>query len=269
VREGQQDSIEGAAAALRPGARTARLRRPELTIVAPTRNEQDVVGAFIDSLDAELTGVRAELIIVDDSDDDTPAVVAERGAAAGLEVAIIHRPPGERDGGLGGAVVAGIAAARPPCVMDADLQHPPAEIAALRTQAAKEKSDLVIASRFLGGGSIEGLSTVRTLISRALVGLARVAFPFRLRSVSDPLTGFFLVRRSALDLAACARTASRSCSRSSSARRSSRSRKSRSSSGSGRRVRARRRCERCSGTSDSSGGSAWARRRRASGASAS
>ena len=204
VREGQQDSIEGAAAALRPGARATRLRRPELTIVAPTRNEQAVVGAFIDSLDAELAGVRAELIIVDDSDDDTPAVVAERGAAAGLEVAIIHRAPGEREGGLGGAVVAGIAAARAPwvCVMDADLQHPPAEIAALRAQAAKEKSDLVIASRFLGGGSIEGLSRVRTLISRALVGLARVAFPFRLRSVSDPLTGFFLVRRSALDLAA-------------------------------------------------------------------
>jgi dolichol-phosphate mannosyltransferase len=204
VREGQQDSVAWAAAGLRPGARAARTRRPELTIVAPTRNEQAVVGAFIDSLDAELAGVRAELIIVDDSDDDTPAVVAEHGAAARLEVAIIHREPGERDGGLGGAVVAGIAAARAPwvCVMDADLQHPPAVIAALRAQAAEQKSDLVVASRFLGGHSIEGLSTARTLISRALVGLARVAFPFRLRSVSDPLTGFFLVRRSALDLAA-------------------------------------------------------------------
>jgi dolichol-phosphate mannosyltransferase len=201
VREGQQDTV-GAAAVPRSRKRTG-ARTPELTIVAPTRNEQAVIGAFIDSLDRELAGIHAELIVVDDSDDDTPAVVAERGAAARLEVAIIHRAPGERDGGLGGAVVAGIAAARAPwvCVMDADLQHPPSTIAALREQAEAAKSDLVVASRFRGGGSIAGLSAVRTFVSRSLVALARVAFPFRLRTVSDPLTGFFLVRRDALDLA--------------------------------------------------------------------
>jgi glycosyltransferase involved in cell wall biosynthesis len=173
-----------------------------LTIVAPTRNEEAVIGAFIDSLDRELAGIHAELIVVDDSDDGTPAVVAERGAAARLDVAIIHRAPGEREGGLGGAVVAGIAAARAPwvCVMDADLQHPPSSIAALREQAEKAKSDLVVASRFRGGASIAGLSAARTFVSRSLVALARVAFPFRLRAVSDPLTGFFLVRRDALDL---------------------------------------------------------------------
>ena len=98
--------------------------------------------------------------------------------------------------------MAGIAAARAPwvCVMDADLQHPPSSIAALREQAEKAKSDLVVASRFRGGASIAGLSAARTFVSRSLVALARVAFPFRLRAVSDPLTGFFLVRRDALDL---------------------------------------------------------------------
>ena len=101
-------------------------------------------------------------------------------------------------------MVAGIAAARAPwvCVMDADLQHPPSTIAALREQAETAKSDLVVASRFRGGGSIAGLNAARTLVSRSLVALARVAFPFRLRTVSDPLTGFFLIRRDALDLAA-------------------------------------------------------------------
>jgi dolichol-phosphate mannosyltransferase len=202
VREGQQDNLGGAAAAPRSRTRAA-ARTPVLTIVAPTRNEQAVIGTFIDSLDHELAGIHAELIVVDDSDDDTPAVVAERGAAARLDVAIIHRAPGERDGGLGGAVVAGIAAARAPwvCVMDADLQHPPATIAALREQADTAKSDLVVASRFRDGGSIAGLSATRTLVSRSLAALARLAFPRRLRAVSDPLTGFFLVRRDALDLA--------------------------------------------------------------------
>ncbi|MDX6540108.1 MAG: hypothetical protein QOI71_1718 [Gaiellales bacterium] len=179
-------------------------RTPEITIVAPTRNEEAVIGAFIDSLDRELAGIHAELVVVDDSDDGTPDVVYERGPNAQIDVAIIHREPGERDGGLGGAVVAGIAAARAPwvCVMDADLQHPPSTFAHLRAQAEATRSDLVVASRFRSGGSVAGLSAVRTLISTLLVMLARLAFPRRLRDISDPLTGFFLVRRDALDLAA-------------------------------------------------------------------
>ena len=226
VRDAEQDTVGGATprGARVPVGRTR--TTPELTVVAPTRNEQAVIGSFIESLDEALSGVHAELIVVDDSDDATPRVVAERGSGRALEVALIHREQGERDGGLGGAVVAGIAAARAPwvCVMDADLQHPPATIAALRERADAAKSDLVVASRFRTGGSIAGLSAVRTFISRLLVLLARLAFPSRLHGVTDPLTGFFLVRRDALDLAILRPTASRSCSRSSSARRSSRSR---------------------------------------------
>jgi dolichol-phosphate mannosyltransferase len=199
----EQDAVNGAADAYAP-TRHADPRTPELTIVAPTRNEQDVIGAFIDRLDEALAGIHAELIVIDDSDDETAAVVRERADKVGLELAIIHREPGERDGGLGGAVVAGIAAARAPwvCVMDADLQHPPEAIEQLRAQADAAGSDLVVASRFRDGGSIAGLSPARRLVSRSLVGLARAAFPRRLRSVSDPLTGFFLIRRDRLDLAA-------------------------------------------------------------------
>ena len=202
MRDAEQDTAAGAAP-LGPRVPVTQTRTPELTVVAPTRNEQAVIGAFIDSLDEALSGIHAELIVVDDSDDATPQVVAERGSGRALEVALIHREPGERDGGLGGAVVAGIAAARAPwvCVMDADLQHPPATIAALREQAQAARSDLVVASRFREGGSIAGLSAMRTLISRLLVMLARLAFPSRLHGVTDPLTGFFLVRRDALDLA--------------------------------------------------------------------
>ena len=201
---GDQNETIGGGVPRRPGGTGTRARTPDLTIVAPTRNEQAVIGAFIDSLDEALAGLHAELIVVDDSDDATAEVVSERASGTGIEVALIHRAPGERDGGLGGAVVAGIAAARAPwvCVMDADLQHPPAAIAELRAQAEATRSDLVLASRFRAGGAVAGLSLVRSLISRFLVALARVAFPLRLRGVSDPLTGFFLVRRDALDLAA-------------------------------------------------------------------
>ena len=126
---------------------------PELTVVAPTRNEAAGIGAFIESLDEALSGIHAELIVVDDSDDSTPEIVVERGPDANLEVALIHRAPGERDGGLGGAVVAGIAAARAPwvCVMDADLQHPPEAIAELLRAAQAANARLVVASRFCDG----------------------------------------------------------------------------------------------------------------------
>jgi dolichol-phosphate mannosyltransferase len=203
VREARQDTNGGAESPQNGRVGVAPARTPEITIVAPTRNEEAVIGAFIDSLDEHLAGIHAELIVVDDSDDGTPGVVYERGPSAQIDVAIIHRAAGERDGGLGGAVVAGIAAARAPwvCVMDADLQHPPSAIAQLRAQAETTGSDLVVASRFRDGGSIAGLSAVRTMISVLLVLLARLAFPRRLRDVSDPLTGFFLVRRDALDLA--------------------------------------------------------------------
>ena len=198
-----QDVLNGAAAA---SAHTSAGAGgiPEITIVAPTRNEEAVIGEFIKTLDRELAGIHAELIVVDDSDDGTPGVVVACGPGAEMDVALIHRAPGERDGGLGGAVVAGLAAARAPwvCVMDADLQHPPATIAEMRAHAEASRSDLVAASRFRGGGSVAGLSAFRTLVSSMLVLLARLAFPRRLRDISDPLTGFFLVRREALDLTA-------------------------------------------------------------------
>ena len=199
----EQEYLAGAKVARPTGRAEKRERVPELTIVAPTRNEAAVIGAFIESLDRLLKDVDAELIVVDDSDDETPARVAELAKRTRLKVALVHRPAGERDGGLGGAVVAGIAAARSPwvCVMDADLQHPPATIAELRARADATGSDLVAASRFLGGANVAGLSSARAVISRFLVALARVAFPRRLQGVSDPLTGFFLVRRDALDLA--------------------------------------------------------------------
>ena len=137
MREGQKDT-NGGTVPHRSAAPTAQTRIPELTVVAPTRNEQAVIGDFIVSLDEALSGIHAELIVVDDSDDATPRRSSRRRVpAARSRSPIIHREPGERDGGLGGAVVAGIAAARAPwvCVMDADLQHPPAAIATLRAQA--------------------------------------------------------------------------------------------------------------------------------------
>jgi dolichol-phosphate mannosyltransferase len=160
------------------------------------------VDALVSSLEPALAACAAEVIFVDDSDDETPERVAECSRSAALTVRLLHRPPEQRAGGLGGAVVEGLRQARGSwvCVMDADLQHPPATVARLLEAAEARHLDLVVATRFRDGGSDGGLGTVRRAISRGSAAAARLLFPRRLRGVSDPMSGFFLIRRSAVEL---------------------------------------------------------------------
>ncbi|WP_432993157.1 glycosyltransferase [Dactylosporangium sp. CA-233914] len=157
---------------------------------------------IVGRLDAALGDVPAECIFVDDSDDDTPDAVRAAGAGRGDRVRLLHRPAGQRDGGLGGAVVAGIAAARAPwvIVMDGDLQHPPEAVPAIIEAAETGDADAVVATRYHGSGDAGGLGgPVRRLVSRMSGHLARLAFPRRLRQITDPMSGFFAVRRAAVD----------------------------------------------------------------------
>ena len=84
--------------------------------------------------------------------------------------------------------------------MDGDLQHPPEVVPILLKTALEKHADLVVATRRSEESRVTGLNTARNLISLGLDLTARVFFPRRLRGVSDPLTGFFLVRVKALDL---------------------------------------------------------------------
>jgi dolichol-phosphate mannosyltransferase len=175
---------------------------PDITIVIPTRNEADNVAPLVGALELVRPDLAMEVIFVDDSSDDTPEAVETAAARSSRDIRLIHREPGSRAGGLGTAVIAGIAAARAPwvCVMDGDLQHPPAKIAELLERAEQGDVDLVAASRFREESAAAGLGRIRTLVSHSLIASARLMFPLRLRGVSDPLTGFFLVRRDALEL---------------------------------------------------------------------
>lgn len=178
------------------------VQSPTLSIVIPTRDEagnvEPLVGE-ISSLD-ELASV--EVVFVDDSTDDTPERIREVGAASELPITLLHRPRNARANDLGGAVVEGFRAANAPwvCVMDGDLQHPPTVIPLLVDEARRTGADLVVASRYAGDRPIAGLNRLRKAVSRVLTGMARLLFPGRLAGVSDPLSGFFLIRRDALDL---------------------------------------------------------------------
>jgi dolichol-phosphate mannosyltransferase len=173
-----------------------------LSIILPTRNECANVEPLLQRLEQALRGISAEVIFVDDSTDDTPQAIRRASECVTIPVKLIARPPDQRTGGLGGAVVAGFRAATGTwmCVMDADLQHPPEKILKLMRHAQETASDLVIGSRFAEGASTPGLDQLRTAISTAFILSARVLFINQLQKITDPLTGFFLVRRDKIDL---------------------------------------------------------------------
>ena len=65
---------------------------PGLTVLVPTRNEEENVGPLLARLGAAVAELGAEILIVDDSDDDTPDVLAEAPGLPG-PVRLLHRPP--------------------------------------------------------------------------------------------------------------------------------------------------------------------------------
>jgi dolichol-phosphate mannosyltransferase len=174
----------------------------QLSIIVPTYNEAPNVAELVRRVTAAVRGIRAEIVFVDDSTDTTPDVVREVAASSEIPVRLIHRD--RRTGGLGGAVLTGIASATADAclVIDGDLQHPPEDIPALWSRFARGDVDLVIASRYIGGGTSHGLADrTRVVVSKASTALTKAMFPIRLRDVSDPMTGFFLIDRRVLDAA--------------------------------------------------------------------
>ncbi len=177
---------------------------PLVCVIVPTRNEGVNVRPLVTRIANAQRGVPTEVIFVDDSDDETPTVVEEliEELASSITIRLLHRPEGTRRGGLGGAVLEGFRVARAPwvCVMDADLQHPPELLPLLLAKAAEKNANLVVASRYCENGSALGLSPKsRVLASRGAAASARILFPRRLRSITDPMSGFFLVEKKAID----------------------------------------------------------------------
>src|SRR5215470_12077601 len=107
---------------------------PSISIVIPTRHEANTIRQFIRRVLCALPDERAEVVVVDDSDDDTPAVLEELARELDGQLVVRHRAKGSvPDRSLGTAVVEGINIARAPhvCVMDADGQHPPEVVHAM------------------------------------------------------------------------------------------------------------------------------------------
>ncbi|MFC7884396.1 glycosyltransferase [Streptomyces sp. NPDC057376] len=169
-----------------------------VTIVVPTFNESGnvrrLLGLITESVPARLP---CEVVFVDDSTDDTPDVIRAAAPDCPFPVTVLHRD--EPSGGLGGAVVEGMRAAGSDwiVVMDGDCQHPPSLVPELVATGERANAGLVVASRYVKGGSRAGLAgSYRIAVSRAATWLTKALFPRRLHGISDPMSGFFAIRRS-------------------------------------------------------------------------
>ncbi|NUK24414.1 glycosyltransferase [Streptomyces lunaelactis] len=182
-----------------PELSAAQLAEPgAVTVIIPTFNESGNVRELLHRLTESVPSrLPCEVVFVDDSTDDTPEVIRSAAQDCPFPVTVLHRET--PTGGLGGAVVEGIKSAGSDwiVVMDADLQHPPALVPELVASGERLGADLVVASRYIRGGSREGLAGgYRIAVSRGATWLTKALFPRRLRGISDPMSGFFAIRRS-------------------------------------------------------------------------
>ena len=169
-----------------------------VSLVIPTYNEREVVGTLLERVFAALKdlSVQFEVLVMDDRSPDGTA--AEARAACRRLGAEQHVRVVERGGkkGLAEAALEGFSLARGEIliVMDADLSHPPEVLKELLEPAVSGRADLVVASRYIPGGGTKNWPLLRRIVSRVAGLLARP-----LAKVKDATSGFFAVRRSAIE----------------------------------------------------------------------
>jgi dolichol-phosphate mannosyltransferase len=165
-----------------------------VTIVVPTRNERENIAPLFAGLRTAMEGTAFEVVVVDDdSRDDTGAAVREE-ASRHPNVRLLERH-GTR--GLSSAVMEGAARSTGTIVvmMDADLSHDPHLVPQL-VGRARADNDLVVGSRYVPGGDLEGWPLHRRIGSVVMTQVVRALFRLRVR---DPLSGFVAFRREVLE----------------------------------------------------------------------
>jgi dolichol-phosphate mannosyltransferase len=158
--------------------------------------EAENIPELVERVENALKELSFEIIIVDDNSPDGTADLAEKFNDIYGNIKVLRRP-GKL--GLGSAVLEGFRKAESEvlAIMDADLQHPP-ELLPQMYRKVQEGYSLVIASRYVDGGGVEGLSFLRKIISLGAVKLAHLILP-KTRNIKDPMSGFFMLKREAIN----------------------------------------------------------------------
>jgi dolichol-phosphate mannosyltransferase len=159
-------------------------------VIVPTYHEVASIPHLVTRLQSvrTATNLDLELIMMDDDSRDGSAELVDS-----LALPWVRMVTRKTNRGLSYAVLDGLHLAQREfvVVMDADLSHPPEKIPELLT-AIRNGADVAVGSRFAEGGSTaDDWGLFRWLNSRVATLLA-----FGLTTVSDPMSGFFAMRRS-------------------------------------------------------------------------
>ncbi len=174
--------------------------KTRLSLIIPTYNESKNIQILIKVLSEHLESVipdNYELIVVDDNSPDETWKVAQNLTSFYPHLKVIRRI---KDRGLSTAVIEGwkIAKGEILGVIDGDLQHPP-EVLLKLWEEIEQGADLAVASRHVKGGGVSEWSLTRRFLSRGAQILGIILLPKVISSVSDPMSGYFLVRRHCLE----------------------------------------------------------------------
>ena len=169
------------------------------SLIIPTYNESGSVAKIVTQLATLLDQFALddyELILVDDDSPDLTWEVAQGLTQIYPQLQVMRR---QQERGLSSAVIRGWQVARGKIlgVIDADLQHPP-EVLLKLLQAILNGADLAVASRHVRGGGVGGWSVVRRFLSRGAQVLGLAVCPAIVGRVTDPMSGYFMVRRLAI-----------------------------------------------------------------------
>jgi dolichol-phosphate mannosyltransferase len=163
-------------------------------VVVPTYNEAEGIETLLDQ--ALAADPDLDILVVDDSSPDGTGEMVAKRAEIEPRIALLTRPTKE---GLGRAYVAGFRQGLTQgyerfIEMDADLSHDPQDLP--RLIRASAEADLVIGSRYVKGGSVEGWSKGRHALSATANGYARIMLGHH---VKDSTAGFRCYRREVLE----------------------------------------------------------------------
>ncbi len=165
--------------------------------MVPTFKEIENVGALVDRLRDCLAGQSWEVIFVDDDSPDGTSDAVRELARIDRRVRCVQRINRR---GLSSACIEGILASSSPyvAVMDGDLQHDELLLPKMLQALHSGEFDIVIGSRHVAGGTIGDFDATRASMSRFATRLSHMVVP---TTLTDPMSGFFMLRRETFTLA--------------------------------------------------------------------
>jgi dolichol-phosphate mannosyltransferase len=181
-----------------------------LSIVIATYNESENILKLIDAIIRHIpSDISSEIIIVDDNSPDGTGILIEgyikkitnqtynntaktsnhkNICKNKCSVKVIHRHIRDR---LISAILDGVrhSSGQNILIMNADFSHPPEIIPRIINELNQDPNSVVVASRYIKGGSIVGWPFKRLMLNFGAVRIARHSL--KLRNIKDPISGFF------------------------------------------------------------------------------